>query len=92
MDKAKRARTAETPKQPSLGLMLRAPCLYPDLAAVASALWDIAAVGAVFVCTHLREHVRCLSRVGGILGHRPGSRAPAVLDWSINRPIIGICT
>jgi hypothetical protein len=30
MDKAKRARTAETPKQPSLGLMLRAPCLYPD--------------------------------------------------------------
>jgi hypothetical protein len=30
MDKAKRARTAETPKQPSLVLMLRAPCLYPD--------------------------------------------------------------
>ena len=25
MDKAKRARTAETPKQPSLGLKLRAP-------------------------------------------------------------------
>jgi hypothetical protein len=31
MDKAKRARTAETPKQPSLGLQLRAPYLYPDL-------------------------------------------------------------
>ena len=31
MDKAKRARTAETPKQPSLGLKLRAPYLYPDL-------------------------------------------------------------
>ena len=30
--KAKRARTAETPKQPSLGLKLRAPCLYPDRA------------------------------------------------------------
>jgi hypothetical protein len=30
MDKAKRARTAETPKQPSPGLKLRAPCLYPD--------------------------------------------------------------
>ena len=30
MDKAKRARTVETPKQPSLGLKLRAPCLYPD--------------------------------------------------------------
>jgi hypothetical protein len=30
MDKAKRARTAETPKQPSLGLTLRAPYLYPD--------------------------------------------------------------
>jgi hypothetical protein len=34
MDRAKRARTAETPKQPSLGLKLRAPCLYPDLAAL----------------------------------------------------------
>jgi hypothetical protein len=31
MDKAKRARTAETPKQQSLGLKLRAPYLYPDL-------------------------------------------------------------
>jgi hypothetical protein len=30
MDKAKRARTAETPKQPSLGLKLRAPYIYPD--------------------------------------------------------------
>ena len=30
MDKAKRARTAETPKQPSLCLTLRAPYLYPD--------------------------------------------------------------
>ena len=30
MDKAKRAQTAETPKQPSLGLKLRAPYLYPD--------------------------------------------------------------
>ncbi len=32
MDKAKRARTAETPKQPSLGLKLRAPYFYPDRA------------------------------------------------------------
>src|SRR5215472_16881911 len=30
MDKAKRARKAETPKQPSLRLTLRAPYLYPD--------------------------------------------------------------
>ena len=30
MEKAKRARTAETPKQPSLSLRLRAPYLYPD--------------------------------------------------------------
>ena len=30
MAKAKRARTAETPKQPSLRLTLRAPYLYPD--------------------------------------------------------------
>jgi hypothetical protein len=37
MDKAKRARTAETPKQPSLGLKLRAPCLYPDRAYSATA-------------------------------------------------------
>jgi hypothetical protein len=32
MAKAKRARTAETPKQPSLRLTLRAPYLYPDRA------------------------------------------------------------
>jgi hypothetical protein len=30
MEKAKRARKAETPKQPSLCLRLRAPYLYPD--------------------------------------------------------------
>src|SRR5215813_1336353 len=30
MEKAKRARKAETPKQPSLRLRLRAPHLYPD--------------------------------------------------------------
>jgi hypothetical protein len=30
MDKAKRAQTAETLKQPSPGLTLRAPYLYPD--------------------------------------------------------------
>src|SRR5262252_8996663 len=30
MEKAKRARKAETPKQPSLRLRLRAPYLYPD--------------------------------------------------------------
>jgi hypothetical protein len=30
MEKAKRARTAETPKLPSLRLRLRAPYLYPD--------------------------------------------------------------
>jgi hypothetical protein len=32
MDKAKRAQTAETLKQPSLRLTLRAPYLYPDRA------------------------------------------------------------
>jgi hypothetical protein len=31
MDKAKRARKAETPRPPSLGLRLRTPYLYPDL-------------------------------------------------------------
>jgi hypothetical protein len=30
MEKAKRARKAETPRQPSLSLRLRAPYLYPD--------------------------------------------------------------
>jgi len=30
MDEAKRARTAETPKQPCPGLKLRAPYFYPD--------------------------------------------------------------
>lgn len=38
MDKAKRAQTAETPKQPSLGLKLRAPYLYPDAAGKAANL------------------------------------------------------
>jgi hypothetical protein len=37
MAKAKRARTAETPKQPSLRLTLRAPYLYPDRAYSAEA-------------------------------------------------------
>ncbi len=32
MEKATRARKAETPKQPSLSLRLRAPYLYPDRA------------------------------------------------------------
>jgi hypothetical protein len=32
MEKAKRARKAETPKRPSLSLRLRAPYLYPDRA------------------------------------------------------------
>src|SRR5215471_18482103 len=39
MDKAKRARKAETPRQPSLRLRLRAPYLYPD--GVDSARGDI---------------------------------------------------
>ena len=39
MDKAKRARTAETPKQPSLGLKLRAPCLYPDQTLMTRRAW-----------------------------------------------------
>ena len=30
MEKAKRARKVETPKQPSLSLRLRAPYFYPD--------------------------------------------------------------
>ena len=41
MAKAKRARTAETPKQPSLRLTLRAPYLYPDRAYSA---WDVMCV------------------------------------------------
>src|SRR6202049_3176304 len=38
MDKAKRARTAETPKQPSLGLKLRAPYFYPDTSGICERL------------------------------------------------------
>ena len=40
MDKAKRAQTAETPKQPSLGLKLRAPYLYPDRTNSAQGAWS----------------------------------------------------
>jgi hypothetical protein len=36
MEKAKRARKAETPRQPSLCLRLRAPYLYPDPTATVS--------------------------------------------------------
>jgi len=43
MEKAKRARKAETPKQPSLSLMLRAPYLYPDRVYSATATVCIAA-------------------------------------------------
>src|SRR5262245_23267234 len=38
MEKAKRARKAETPKQPSLCLRLRAPYLYPDPTATSAAI------------------------------------------------------
>ncbi|MEJ2387162.1 MAG: hypothetical protein P8Y27_07560 [Chromatiaceae bacterium] len=39
MVKAKRARTVETPKQPSFNLRLRAPYFYPDLMDGQDALW-----------------------------------------------------
>jgi hypothetical protein len=39
MEKAKRARKAETLKQPSLGLRLRAPYLYPDPSNAQQAAW-----------------------------------------------------
>jgi len=38
MEKAKRARKAETPKQPSFCLRLRAPYLYPDPKQTSAAL------------------------------------------------------
>jgi hypothetical protein len=41
MEKAKRARKAETLKQPSLRLRLRAPYLYPDQSAYESAMRQI---------------------------------------------------
>ena len=52
MDKAKRAQTAETPKQPSLGLKLRAPYLYPDRAYSASApvYWPVTDGRFTFHC------------------------------------------
>ena len=46
MEKAKRARKAETPKQPSLRLRLRAPYLYPDRAYSASSTVVFIAVTA----------------------------------------------
>jgi len=41
MEKAKRARTAETPKQPSLCLRLRAPYFYPDLGSTAATTGNV---------------------------------------------------
>jgi hypothetical protein len=49
MDKAKRARTVETPKQPSLGLKLRAPCLYPDRKIQAGNLQKLGLLGILAV-------------------------------------------
>jgi hypothetical protein len=53
MEKAKRARKAETPRQPSLCLRLRATYLYPDPTATAlrsSTFWRVTiAVG----CSHV---------------------------------------
>jgi hypothetical protein len=61
MDKAKRAQTAETPKQPSLGLKLRAPYLYPDRAYSARASLQMACRLRT-VYHPLRKVARCEKR------------------------------
>jgi hypothetical protein len=63
MDKAKRAQTAETLKQPSLRLTLRAPYLYPDHMVV----------GMRLVCANMRP------LVAQARGHLFGIRHPAML-------------
>jgi hypothetical protein len=67
MDKAKRAQTAETPKQPSLGLKLRAPYLYPDRA-----------YSAISTNRKCQWHVRFASDRGG-LGSESGLSERAFL-------------
>jgi len=44
---AKRARTAETPKQPSLCLMLRAPYIYPTERPTRLRIWEGVSPSAV---------------------------------------------
>ena len=65
MDKAKRAQTAETPKQPSLGLKLRAPYLYPDRpAAVPPGSRAGRGRAARHACVAARRHVASARRPG----------------------------
>jgi hypothetical protein len=65
MDKAKRARTAETPKQPSLGLKLRAPYLYPDRAySTDSDLPELQGNAVVAVFRALRQAYPCRAEHG----------------------------
>src|SRR5215471_5654652 len=76
MEKAKRARKAETPKRPSLSLRSRAPYLYPDRAYSACAgVPDV--YGPAIGCHHYGERFgahrnRWKGRVGGRAdwGHR----------------------
>jgi hypothetical protein len=57
MEKAKRARKAETPRQPSLRLRLRAPYLYPD--PTATLLSAGAHCDAAVLCDEDRELISC---------------------------------
>jgi hypothetical protein len=63
MEKAKRARKAETLKQPSLCLRLRAPYLYPDHYLVAGQAQFYEELNRYYVgCEDVNERSRQLSR------------------------------
>ena len=61
---AKRARKAETPKQPSLYLMLRAPYLYPDQSRTCSATVAFEGSGSVPASAAPRRRVNSRSASG----------------------------
>src|SRR5215468_1639605 len=66
MEKAKRARKAETPKRPSLCLRLRAPYLYPDPTAT------IADASLLRCCKPMQRAL-----ITGSLDHKEGSNETA---------------
>src|SRR5262245_54418029 len=79
MEKAKRARKAETPKQPSHSLRLRAPYLYPD--SDAGLLLLRQAERKVGICRRLAEVMpdrRDQSRVGHEMFELVAARAFAI--------------
>jgi hypothetical protein len=89
MEKAKRARKAETPKQPSLRLRLRAPYLYPDRAYSAWAAFAATFAARPLYLRELPTLLRCSGRQPwATTGNHRGkedSEMPGITDSMLTR-------